>query len=67
MENLKLTPRTQQYGAGIYEVGDTKKCYVKLFVTDTGRVLPVNYRVITEDDLLTAYGWGLEDALRGDE
>ena len=61
MDSIKLTPRVQVMGAGIYEAGDPEKCYTKLFVTDTDRVLPINHRVITEKDLLTVYGWGLED------
>lgn len=61
MNSIILTPRVQVMGAGIYEVGDPEKCYAKLFVTDTGRAMPVSDRVITEDDLLTVYGWGHED------
>ena len=59
--SLPLNPRISQHGAGIYEAGDTERCYVKLFVTDSGCVLPVNHRVITAEDLLTVYGWGVED------
>jgi hypothetical protein len=58
MENLKLTPRTTVLGAGIYEAGTS---YQRLFVTDSGKVLSVTGRVITENDLLTAYRWGRED------
>jgi hypothetical protein len=58
VESLKLTPRVSCLGAGIYEAGDTDKCYVRLLVTDSGRVLPVNQRVITEEDLLEVYTWG---------
>ena len=53
---LKLEPRKLQAGSGIYEVGND--CFLKLFVTDGGRALPVNHRIITEDDLLLAYSWG---------
>lgn len=63
INSLKLSMRKGQYGAGIYDAGDIDKCYTKLFVTDSGRVLPVNQRVISEDDLLTVYAWGLEDAI----
>jgi len=62
MDSLKLTPRTLKLGCGIYEAGDTEKCYVKLFVTDGGRVLPVNHRVISEEDLMDAYCWGYMEA-----
>lgn len=60
--SIRLTPRTETFGCGIYEVGDPEKCYVKLFVTHTDRVIPVTGRVITEDDLITAYTWGRLDA-----
>ena len=53
-----MTPRKSTLGCGIYDAGDPEKCYVKLFITDGGRVLPVNYRTITEDDLMMVYGWG---------
>ena len=62
LDSLKLTMRKGQYTAGIYEAGDVEKCYTKLFVTDSGRVLPVNHRGLTEDDLLQVYSWGREDA-----
>src|ERR1035437_3107470 len=58
MENLKLTARTTTMGCGIYDAGDPEKCYTKLFVTDGGRVLPLNHRVITEEDIMTVYKWG---------
>jgi hypothetical protein len=58
MDLLKLTPRTTQRGCGIYEAGDTDKCYVKLLVTDSGRVMPINRRIISEEDLLEVYQWG---------
>jgi hypothetical protein len=57
-DSLRLTARTLRYGCGIYEAGDTEKCYVKLFVTDDGFVLPVNHRVITEEDLIEVYVQG---------
>ena len=62
LDSVKLTMRTGKYTAGIYEAGDTGKCYTRLFVTDSGRVLPTNHRALTEDDLLEVYGWGREDA-----
>lgn len=55
-DSLELSPRKLQGGAGIYEAG--KNCYVKLFVTDGHRVIPVNGRVLNGDDLLQAYEWG---------
>ena len=58
IDALKLEPRTSRYGCGIYEAGDTDRCYVKLFVTDDGFVLPVNHRVISEDDLMEVYVQG---------
>ena len=61
LENLKLTPRVTTMGCGIYEVGDIELCYVKLFITDTGYVLPVNHRIISEEDLLAVYKQGLAD------
>jgi hypothetical protein len=61
-ESLPLTARKAQGGAGIYEAGDTELCYMKLFVTDTNRVIALTGRMITEDDLLTVYNWGREDA-----
>ena len=60
-ESLKLTPRILRKGCGIYEAGDTEVCYVKLFVTDTGYVLPVNHRIISEEDLMDVYVRGFED------
>jgi hypothetical protein len=63
MNSLKLTAIKLQYGAGIYDAGDTSRCYTKLFVTDSGRVLPLNHRVLSEDDILQAYAWGVEDTL----
>ena len=60
MDSLKLTPRTLKLGCGIYEAGEN--CYVKLFVTDGGRVLPVNHRTISEEDLMEAYCWGYMEA-----
>lgn len=52
---LKVSARTLQGGAGIYE---TEKNYLKLFITDGGRVIPTNTRGITDEDLITAYNWG---------
>jgi hypothetical protein len=63
LENLRLTARTARYACGIYDAGDPDKCYVKLFVTDSGRVLPLNHRVITEEDVMDAYTWGRQDAV----
>ncbi len=61
MDILRIEPRTQMRGCGIYEAGDADRCYVKLFITDSGCVLPVNHRVITEEDLMKVYQWGWED------
>ena len=66
MNSLKLTPLVLRGGAGIYEAGDPDKCYVKLFITETGRVIPITGRVLTEDDLLEAYEWGRLDACADD-
>ena len=59
--HLEVQARQLQGGAGLYDAGNTGRCYTKLFITDTGRVLPVNHRSITEEDLLTVYNWGMED------
>jgi hypothetical protein len=59
--SIPIEPRTEINGAGIYEAGSFSS--LKLFVTDFGKVLPINHRVITEDDLLTVYKRGWEDAL----
>lgn len=61
MDQLPITPRHTTMGCGIYEAGDTDLCYVKLFVTDTGFVLPVNHRMITEQDLMDVYKRGYLD------
>lgn len=61
MDSLPLSPRVSKFGCGIYEAGDTEKCYVKLFVTDGGFVLPVNHRSISEEDLLEVYTQGRLD------
>lgn len=58
LDSLKLTAKTLMLGCGIYEAGDTDKCYTSLFVTDGGRVLPVNHRAISQEDLMQAYIWG---------
>ena len=58
MDSLKLTPRTTQGSCGIYEAGDPKKTNTLLFVTNGGRVISVNHRQISQDDLMDAYNWG---------
>lgn len=57
---ILLSPRTQRYGCGIYEVQGPQ--YRKVFATDTGRVLPTNGRIISEEDLMEVYVWGRLDA-----
>ena len=57
--SLPLEPRTTMYGCGIYEAGHENSA--ALFVTDAGRVIPVRGRVITADDLMTAYTWGRQE------
>jgi hypothetical protein len=52
---LELEPRANQYGCGIYETGPES---LRLFVTDGGRVIPVQGRMITAEDLMNAYVWG---------
>ena len=59
IENVKVSARTLKSGCGIYEVeGD---CYVKLFITDGGRVIPINHRAISEEDLMQAFEWGCKE------
>ena len=67
MENLKLTPRRLQGRCGIYDAGDAEKCYTKIFVTEGGRVLPINGRGITEDDLMMVFDWGRLEELESHE
>jgi hypothetical protein len=59
MDSLKVSARRLQFGAGIYEVGED--CYVKMFITDLGRCIPINHRAISEEDLLQAYQWGRKE------
>lgn len=56
---LPLEPQQQRYGCGIYEAG---KNGLRMFVTDTGHVMPVQGRVTTADDLMQVYVWGRRDA-----
>ena len=67
LDSIRLTPKVVGYGYGIYEAGDTERCYVKLFVTDTGYVLPVNHRAISEEDLMEAYIQGRMDGPLAEE
>lgn len=61
LENLELTPRVTTMGCGIYEAGDTERCYTLLFITNRGYVLPINHRAISSDDLMNVYKQGLLD------
>ena len=61
LDSIKLTPRIIGHGCGIYEAGDSERCYVRLFVTDAGYVLPVNHRAISEEDLMEVYTQGRVD------
>ena len=63
LDKLELSPRTLSRGCGIYEAGNAERCYVKLFVTEAGYVLPVNHRVLSEEDLLEVYEQGYSDGL----
>lgn len=58
---LRVHSSVSTRGCGIYEVGDTERCYTKLFITDSGCVLPVNHRMVSNEDLMTVYGWGYDD------
>lgn len=58
MDKLRLEPRTTILGAGIYIVGSN---HDRMFVTDSGKLIAVTGRIITEEDLLKAYRWGRED------
>lgn len=55
VESLKIEACTVCYGCGIYEVGTEG---LRMFITDGGRVLAVEGRAITADDLITAFVWG---------
>ena len=65
MDKLELRARIQRCGCGIYEAGSDDRCYVRLFVTDSGYVLPVNHRVIGEEDLMEVYTQGVIDGRGG--
>ena len=65
MDKLELRARIQRCGCGIYEAGSDDRCYVRLFVTDSGYVLPVNHRVIGEEDLMEVYAQGVIDGRGG--
>lgn len=63
-ESLRLEGKTTSKGCGIYSAGDPEKCYVELFVTDSGRVVPLNGGrgiAISGELLMQVYQWGLED------
>lgn len=55
---LLLEPRTTRYGCGIYEAG---RDGVRMFVTDSGRFIPVQGRIISPEDLMEVYVWGRMD------
>lgn len=55
---LPIRPRFLSGHSGLYEVGTNE---LRCFVTDGGRIVPVEGRVITVDDLMTAYQWGREE------
>jgi hypothetical protein len=57
---LKLSARTLVNGCGIYQAGETEDCYLRLFVTDGGRAMPVSG--ISAEDLMIAYEWGHMEA-----
>lgn len=65
--SLEIRPRITTMGCGIYEAGDAERCYVKLFVTDTGYVLPTNHRSLSEEDLLDVYKQGYLDGLAAEK
>jgi hypothetical protein len=58
IDNLKIEGRHLCYGCGIYEVGTDG---VRMFITDTGHVIPVQGRAIQPEDLMQAYSWGRKD------
>jgi hypothetical protein len=60
---LKIEPKTTSFGCGLYEVGDTERCYVKLFITDTGYVVSNPYAASGEI-LMDVYRVGYEDGAR---
>jgi hypothetical protein len=61
MDSIEVHPAIIKSGAGIYTVGNPTKCYVRMFVTDTGRCIPVSGRCLSEEDLLQVYEWGRLD------
>lgn len=59
-DSLRLDARTTTGACGIYTAGDPEKCYARLFVTDSGRVVPIT-GLVNEEMLMTVYEWGRED------
>jgi len=59
LDKLDITMHSGTLGCGIYEVGTSQ---TRMFVTDGGRVLPIEGRVITADDLMTVFVWGWQAA-----
>jgi len=60
IEGLELRTLQRMMGCGIYEVGDPDRCYVRLFVSDGGFVMPMRGH-LTEDDALTLFVQGFHE------
>lgn len=52
---IKTEARFLSGGAGIYEVGVNG---MRAFITDRGRILATEGRILSAEDLVTAYNWG---------
>lgn len=54
---IKVEPRVIAGQCGVYEIGHQDSS-LRVFITDRGRLIAINHRVITADDLIEAYSWG---------
>ena len=52
---MKVEMRHGTYGCGLYEVGTNG---LRCFITDDGKVMAVEGRALTHEDLMTAFVWG---------
>lgn len=63
LESLPLNATHTRYACGIYRLGDEELNYVEVFVTDSGRILPLSGRMLRAEDLMDVYTWGRQDAV----
>lgn len=63
LESLPLNATHTRYACGIYRLGDEELNYIEVFVTDSGRVLPLTGRMVRGEDLMDVYAWGRQDAV----